>query len=394
LLLGCGSIAIPGQGQLFEGVPASPLLVPGCVGWYRGDLGISLNQASISQGSAFDDPAWTKTGCTVAPDVATDPFGGTTADSIIESAAGGFHNVFQTATSVVNGLDLMVSVFLKMGSRSWVAIGTNNEGAFFNASTGVFGTNFGTVLSTTATSAGNGWWFVQVKVTPSTAVVGVQLANADNTTNYVGNGSGNVLVNLFSLSQPKVSAWADQSGNGHNLTQGTATKQPLLVASALNGLPAVRLDGGDDFLGPAIFTLNQPCTYSLVYRSISLGASGAHDIVAGGSASGGLVFADNTPEFGLNSGASLIDAAAVASGAYAYVDCIYNGGASALRVAGAQVASGACGALNPAGFTLGALAAGSRPTNIEVAEVLIYSRVLSAAEQAALDAYRKARFAL
>lgn len=42
-----------------------------------------------------------------------------------------------------------------------------------------------------------------------------------------------------------VSAWADQSGNGRNATQATASRQPLYVASVINGLPAVQFDGVD-----------------------------------------------------------------------------------------------------------------------------------------------------
>jgi hypothetical protein len=40
----------------------------------------------------------------------------------------------------------------------------------------------------------------------------------------------------------RVSAWADQSTNGHNASQSTAGHQPLLVASGINGLPTIRFD--------------------------------------------------------------------------------------------------------------------------------------------------------
>ncbi len=39
-----------------------------------------------------------------------------------------------------------------------------------------------------------------------------------------------------------VSTWADQSGNGRNATQGNAAMQPVWMANAVNGLPAVRFE--------------------------------------------------------------------------------------------------------------------------------------------------------
>ena len=45
-----------------------------------------------------------------------------------------------------------------------------------------------------------------------------------------------------------VSQWADQSGNGRNATQTSATSRPTVVANALNGLPALSFDGVNDFM--------------------------------------------------------------------------------------------------------------------------------------------------
>jgi len=43
-----------------------------------------------------------------------------------------------------------------------------------------------------------------------------------------------------------VATWADQSGNGYDATQGTSAARPTYIASGLNGLPVVRFDGTDD----------------------------------------------------------------------------------------------------------------------------------------------------
>lgn len=45
-----------------------------------------------------------------------------------------------------------------------------------------------------------------------------------------------------------VSAWADQSGQGHNGIPPTASNQPTLIAGALNGLPGLSFNGSSDYL--------------------------------------------------------------------------------------------------------------------------------------------------
>lgn len=45
-----------------------------------------------------------------------------------------------------------------------------------------------------------------------------------------------------------VSTWQDQSSNQYNATQLIKASQPLLVANSINGLPALKFDGIDDYL--------------------------------------------------------------------------------------------------------------------------------------------------
>jgi hypothetical protein len=46
----------------------------------------------------------------------------------------------------------------------------------------------------------------------------------------------------------RVGAWRDQSGKANDLTQSASGQQPMLVADAQNGLPALHFDGQSDFL--------------------------------------------------------------------------------------------------------------------------------------------------
>jgi len=80
--------------------------------------------------------------------------------------------------------------------------------------------------------------------------------SSDNTEQDIGFSSGNLnttaLTTFCSGTNGFVTTWYDQSGNGRNATQTTASSQPQIVSSGSiildNGKPAVRFDGGGDYL--------------------------------------------------------------------------------------------------------------------------------------------------
>lgn len=87
-----------------------------------------------------------------------------------------------------------------------------------------------------------------------------------------------------------ISAWNDQSGNGNNALQAAATSMPKLVNSEvlLNGKPAVKLDGVDDFLqfNPvsdvrSIFLVAKHTTGNQDYPGILGSTLGDFDITSG-----------------------------------------------------------------------------------------------------------------
>jgi hypothetical protein len=74
-----------------------------------------------------------------------------------------------------------------------------------------------------------------------------------------------------------VSQWADQSGNGRNFTQGTGTKQPL-NSNTLNGLPVVTFQRANSQYLQQSAGVNMPsgaCTVFVVYKLRSTPAGGA-----------------------------------------------------------------------------------------------------------------------
>src|SRR5256885_731489 len=53
---------------------------------------------------------------------------------------------------------------------------------------------------------------------------------------------------LLQAGSGQASQWLDQSGNGNHASQSSSGAQPLYVPNAINGEPAVRFDGVNDYL--------------------------------------------------------------------------------------------------------------------------------------------------
>jgi hypothetical protein len=119
----------------------------------------------------------------------------------------------------------------------------------------------------------------------TTADIGFTLAGALDTT---------ALLDFVGANNGFVTRWYDQTGGGNHIEQGTLTAQPSIVTAGvvnvLNGLPAVKFDGTDDYLTIASSGLYAAgaATMGLVFS----GASAANSVVVGESnnAGGGALY--------------------------------------------------------------------------------------------------------
>ena len=108
-----------------------------------------------------------------------------------------------------------------------------------------------------------------------------------------------------------VSVWYDQSSNGANATQTTASSQPKIVSAGSvileNGKPTIIADGVDDYLQSGIISFTNPVTMFMVNRKISgtntmTGLNNGNSLIGLISSSTGYVYYQNGPQFSPNFG--------------------------------------------------------------------------------------------
>lgn len=194
-----------------------------------------------------------------------------------------------------------------------------------------------------------------------------------------------------------VATWADQSGNGRDLTE--ATNKPLWVASLISGQPAIRFDGTNDKLITPDFSLSQPYHFFMVLRVLSAPANERifqTDNDANTSASAALILNSSGPALSQSS-------IGVASGNNINIDttdfhsvaALFDNTNSSLQMDGGTPVDSTT--INPTSFdgvTLGAHGGASLFVNIEVAEFMVYSATISGVDLANLNNYFAVRYGI
>jgi len=190
-----------------------------------------------------------------------------------------------------------------------------------------------------------------------------------------------------------VSAWADQSGNGHDASQGTAASQPALVTGDVDfgGRNSILADGSNDFLDvtwnpPAPGT--QPVWFFCAFNQITWGA--AKFLFVGNTSASSLALAQagatpamvqqNTAAVNSNTGAGL--------GSPVRGQVYFSGSVSDYTKLGAVLVTGAsAGVVDPIIFRLFSRNGGTQSINAKLACLGAWVGEPSAGEKAALDAW-------
>ena len=137
----------------------------------------------------FDTSAWGKSNANVAINAAVAPDGTFTATRLFDTtdAGGTFHNIYQT-TGVTSGLTYTLSVFVKAGELTNIALYpiTSSNGAQFSTTTGT-STSADTGVTTSVKAYANGWYRFAATVTSAlTGTYGPNIYLVSGGTNYIG----------------------------------------------------------------------------------------------------------------------------------------------------------------------------------------------------------------
>ena len=192
--------------------------------YYDGQTVAKAEENLLLQSQTFDNAYWTKTNITVTANSTTAPDGTTTAESILETATTGSHQVFRSAVITSSNTHVR-SVFAKPNGRNWLAIYGGAGRSFFDLQNGVTGT-VEAGYTASMIDAGNGWYrCILIGPAGTSSYAGLyNIADADNSISY----AGDITKGLF--------IWGAQFEQGSAVTAYTpTTTQPIT-----NYIPALQ----------------------------------------------------------------------------------------------------------------------------------------------------------
>ena len=195
-----------------------------------------------------------------------------------------------------------------------------------------------------------------------------------------------------------VELWTDGFGTGSDLAQTTNSDRPLFVASDpnFNNKPVIRFDGVSEFMATPAFSadLSQPNTMFVVCRMIDLD-SGIKYLVDGIELTKRHLFnvhIDSGRPWSAFAGAELKGSNADTN---THIHAIrFNTTNSGYYLGGGSVdASGDIGSFDLSGLTVGSNFANSNFTNVDVAEIILYDKLVSDSEMNQIGRYLGNRYA-
>lgn len=191
-----------------------------------------------------------------------------------------------------------------------------------------------------------------------------------------------------------VSTWADQSGNGHDLTS-SLTKRPLWQTAQINGVPAILFDGVNDQLLQASVSLPEPFTMLLLYEEIVHTAGSLILSTSPDNSGTGAEFYMNIGNTAIVRPSFVGASVTIGTGIFALLTGIANGTSSTLALNDGTPQTNAAD-LSGTGTVISAGCRGNgfTPANVNIAEIVLMSGAVSPTDKTALLSYFQLTYGL
>lgn len=189
-----------------------------------------------------------------------------------------------------------------------------------------------------------------------------------------------------------VATWTDSSGGAADATQATGTAQPLFQTAQVNGLPVVRFDGTDDHL---VSTASSSLTATTVFAVVKPANVANYMTIRGSDIDNGLQFRlDNTGKMQMVAenialvgtatttlSTTLFQVATISFTSGASYNFYLNGTADGGTTTGVSIGASATTSIARN------LPGGGESFNGDIAEIIVYSSVLSTGDRATVHSY-------
>lgn len=187
----------------------------------------------------------------------------------------------------------------------------------------------------------------------------------------------------------RVRSWPDLSHNARHASQATFANRPIYKTNILNGRPVVRFDGVNDYLTATWGAISQPLMAFVVWKVTADTGANQHAIDGADGTHRHAVFFQDTPEaVGMMAGGSVISYAMTLPWANYIISCVLlNGASSEIWENNISQTTGNPGADQSTGIFIGDWSGLTAPLSGDIAEIIIYSASLSAANRTAVFDY-------
>ena len=166
-----------------------------------------------------------------------------------------------------------------------------------------------------------------------------------------------------------VSTWADETGNGYDLTAGI---QPTYVANGINSNAAIEFNGTDDYLDTMFSALSQPNTVFAVFEFQSVDDNANEAMIDSADTNNRHAHVANNFGRWAMFGGEVLDTGTADTDAHIW-SALWDTTSSVLRLdGGATEATGDAGSQSLNGLRVGSAPGGQEWANVRLGEILIY----------------------